>query len=103
MTEDIPANLWTDEQKWTYLVRHERLGELLVRLGKISLGQLETCLSEQEKSAADKHLGEIIVEKKILTLDEIVFALEKQKQAGVTSEHSIKQLLEKKKEQNRAE
>lgn len=97
MSEDTPVEVWSDEQKWSYLVRHERLGEILVRLGKLSLGNLESCLSEQEKTP-DKHLGEIIVEKKILSLDEIVSALEQQKKSGHTSENSIKQLLDKERE-----
>lgn len=97
MTEQDSPESWTDEQKWSYLVRHERLGELLVRLGKLTLGQLETALKEQE-GAPNKHLGEIIVEKKILTLDEIVSALDKQKQLCQTSEQTIKQLMEKDKD-----
>jgi hypothetical protein len=97
MTEHMESKeAWTDEQKWSYLVRHERLGELLVRQGKLTLGQLETVLNAQEGS--QKHLGEIIVEHKILTLDEIVAALDKQKRIGETSEQTIQQLKSKDKE-----
>lgn len=87
---------WSDEDKWKYLVRHERIGELLVRQGKITIGQLEMVLKEQE--SCGKHLGEIIVAHNILTLDEIVKALEKQKLNNQTSELSIKQLKHKDKE-----
>lgn len=93
MVEQEARESWTDEQKWSYLVRHERLGEVLVRQGKLTLGQLETALKEQE--SCGKHLGEIIVEKKLLTLDEIIEALEKQKQTQHTSEQTIKELKEK--------
>lgn len=89
---------WSDEQKWAYLVRHERLGELLVRQGKLSLGQLETALNEQTAGGNSKHLGEIIVAKKILTLDEIVNALDKQKRLNQTSEQTIQQLKSKDRE-----
>lgn len=91
-----PSEAWTDEQKWSYLVRHERIGELLVRQGKLTLGQLEEVLTEQEKSK--KHLGEIIVERNMLSLDEILQALDKQKRAVETSEHSINSLKQKNKE-----
>ncbi|MBX9570011.1 MAG: hypothetical protein K2X77_14020 [Candidatus Obscuribacterales bacterium] len=87
---------WSDEQKWSYLVRHERIGELLVRQGKLTLGQLEEVLTAQENTT--KHLGEIIVEKKMLTLDEILQALDKQKRAVETSEHSINSLKQKNKD-----
>lgn len=90
------AESWSDEQKWSYLVRHERIGELLVRQGKLTLGQLEEVLTAQENTT--KHLGEIIVEKKMLTLDEILQALEKQKRAVETSEHSINSLKQKNKD-----
>ena len=96
MTEQDSTEKWTDEQKWSYLVRHERIGELLVRLGKLTLGQLETVLKEQE--SCGKHLGEIIVDRKMLTLDEIVSTLDKQKQLCQTSEQTIKQLMEKDKD-----
>ncbi|MBX9687457.1 MAG: hypothetical protein K2X27_12190 [Candidatus Obscuribacterales bacterium] len=88
---------WNDEQKWSFLVRHERLGELLVRQGRLSLGQLESALKDQE-SRPEKHLGEIIVEKKYLTLDEIIHALENQKKISQTSEQLINQLKNKQKE-----
>lgn len=87
---------WSDEQKWSYLIRHERIGEILVRQGKLSISQLDAALKEQE--VCSKHLGEIIVEKKILTLDEILAALEKQKLINNASEQSIKQLKTKERE-----
>lgn len=77
-------------------MRHERIGELLVRQGKLTLGQLEEVLTAQGDTT--KHLGEIIVEKKMLTLDEILQALEKQKRAVETSEHSINSLKQKNKD-----
>lgn len=93
MAEKESQESWSDEQKWSYLVRHERLGEVLVRQGKLTLGQLETALKEQE--SCGKHLGEIIVDKKLLSLDEIIAALEKQKHHVQTSEQTIKELKDK--------
>lgn len=87
---------WNDEEKWHFLVRHERIGELLVRAGKLSLGQLDSLLKEQEGSS--KHLGEIIVEKKLLSLDEIISALDRQKEARDTSKQAIRELKDHEKE-----
>ena len=99
MNEHKSPETWSDEEKWNYLVRHERLGELLVRRGKLSLAQLEEALKEQEASGqSTKHLGEIIVAKKFLTLDEIVNTLDNQKLNHKTSESSIQQLKSKSKE-----
>jgi hypothetical protein len=98
MNEHKSPETWSDEEKWKYLVRHERLGELLVRRGKLSLVQLEEALKEQESSQSTKHLGEIIVARKFLTLDEIVDTLDNQKLTHQTSENSIQELKSKSKE-----
>lgn len=97
MTEESkPMNSWSDEKKWQFLLRHERLGELLVRAGKLKIGQLEKALKEQEIS--NKPLGEIIVENKFITKDEILATLESQKLIRNTSEKTIRTLKEKERE-----
>jgi hypothetical protein len=99
MTEPQEShNSWSDEQKWSFLLRHERLGELLVRHGKLTLGQLEAALREQVKSRNTKHFGEIVVEMRLLSLDEMVAVLDKQNQIQQTSEQAIRELKSKSKE-----
>lgn len=98
MAEHQESHAWTDEQKWSYLLRHERLGELLVRQGKLTVGQLEAALREQIKSRNTKQIGEIVVEWKLLTLDEMVEALDKQNHMQATSEQAIQQLKNKNRE-----
>ena len=88
---------WTDEQKWKFLLRHERLGELLVSQSLITVAQLENVLREQIKSRNTKHLGEIVVELNLLTLDEIVAALDRQCRTLKTSEQAIQDLKNKNK------
>ncbi len=40
-----------DEQKWDILTRPEKLGEILLKHGKINLKQLEDSIKEQENQA----------------------------------------------------
>src|SRR3982750_2021 len=48
--------------------RRDRLGDLLVKNGSISQGQLDQAIAAQEKRR-DKRIGELLVEQKALTLD----------------------------------
>jgi hypothetical protein len=98
MTEKKGYESWTDDEKWGYLLRHERLGELLVRQGKLTIGQLEALLREQVKTRNTKHLGEILVEMKYLTLDEIMHTLDNQHHIQQTGEQAIQELKNKSKD-----
>ena len=51
----------SDEQKWEHLTRPEKLGEVLIKLGKINLQQLEDLIKEQSESEIP--LGELILTK----------------------------------------
>lgn len=86
----MPQDDWSDEEKWAYLLRHERLGELLVKWGKLSLAQVDELLAEQKQST--KHLGEIVVAKNLLTLDEIMVELKRQSVMDETARESIDEL-----------
>ena len=88
--DQTPQDNWSDAQKWEYLLRHERLGELLVKAGKLSLSEVEELLKEQRSSS--KHLGELVVEKKLLSLDEILLELKLQATMDETARHSIDEL-----------
>jgi hypothetical protein len=43
----------TDEEKWDILTRPEKLGEILIKQGKLTLSQLELILSKGIMSRAD--------------------------------------------------
>lgn len=90
---DKAINNWNDEEKWQFLVRHERLGELLLKSGKISIQQLEGLL--QQQSETGKHLGEMIVEQNLLSLDEIVNGLHLQEQSDYKSTEAINELKQR--------
>lgn len=85
-----PQSDWSDQQKWEYLLRHERLGELLVKCGKLTLVQVEELLQEQRNTT--KHLGELVVERRLLTLDEIMHELKQQSDMDQTARQTIDEL-----------
>ena len=70
--EDAAA-LYFDQGKLISVVRprrHERLGQLLVRLGKITPAQLQQALSAQE-STNTRPIGKILVEEGLITAVEL--------------------------------
>lgn len=96
MDESKSVDDWTDEEKWQFLTRHEKLGEVLVRQNRLTLDQLEHLLQEQEGSG--KHIGQLIVAKGILTVDDILSALNQQHISDKVSLESIIELQTKQKE-----
>lgn len=95
MTSSDNSTPHTDEEKWQALARHEMLGEILLKLGKLHLGQLEELVKEQETTG--KTLGELIVSKKIMSKKEVTAALELQQQADKVALESVKELSDKSK------
>jgi len=89
------AKAGSDEEKWQALTRHEKLGEVLLKLGKLNLQQLQDLIDEHADS--DKHLGELIVAKGLMSKEEILQALEWQHQADKVSNDAVKELKDKQK------
>jgi hypothetical protein len=85
---------WTDEEKWQFLTRHEKLGEVLVRQRLLTLEQLEQLLQEQGSSSG-MHIGQLIVARGIATLDAILAALNQQHISDKVSLESIIELQSK--------
>jgi hypothetical protein len=88
--QDEPYEKWTDEEKWYFLTRHEKLGEVLVRQRLVTLEQLEQLL--QEQTAGGMHIGQLIVARGIASLDDILFALNQQHISDKVSLESIIEL-----------
>jgi len=97
MTTEENPNPQTDEEKWQVLSRHEMLGEILLKLGKLHLHQLEELVAEQSKSG--QTLGELLVSKGIMSRAEVKEALELQQQADKVASDSVKELSEKSKQE----
>lgn len=89
---------WSDEQKWQYLSRHERLGEVLVKGGQLTVEQLEQLLADQKQSK--QHIGQLIIEKNLLSVDQILQALEKQYLNDKISLQSIADLKNRQKKKD---
>jgi hypothetical protein len=87
---------WSDEQKWQFLSRHEKLGEVLVKNGQLTVEQLEQLLGEQ-KQQSGIHIGQLIIDRGLLSIDEILAALEQQFLNNKISLQSIADLKNKNK------
>ncbi len=87
---------WTDEEKWAYLSRHERLGEVLIYFNKIPLTDIERLLLVQREKGG--HLGELIVAAGLLTVDEMLEALHLQHNCDLAAQDSIEALKRKQKD-----
>ena len=85
---------WSDQEKYQFLSRHERLGEILVSGGHLTVEQLGQLLDEQKRTGAN--LGQMIISKGLLSVDEILRALEKQYLNDKISLQSIADLQKKK-------
>ncbi len=87
---------WTDEEKWQFLTRHERLGEILVKHSRLTIEQLEGLLDEQK--ATGQHIGQLVIQRGLLTIDEILAALERQHLNDKVSLQSIRELQNRSKD-----
>ncbi len=74
MTRDNKSTPLTDEEKWEIITRPEKLGEVLLKRGKITLAQLEELIHQQESSGMP--LGELILAKGIMSRGELLIALD---------------------------
>jgi hypothetical protein len=90
-TED-PHN---DDEKWQLLTRHEKIGEVLLKHGKITLKQFDELM--QELGESDRHFGDLVVSKGLMTRAELLEALELQHRADKVGIESMIELKEKSK------
>lgn len=83
----------TDEEKWERLTRVEKLGEVLLKLGKLNLHQLEELIAEQDKSEAP--LGELILSKGLMSRQELLGALDQQHKTDQAIIDSLTEMMPK--------
>jgi len=83
----------TDEEKWERLTRVEKLGEVLLKLGKLNLHQLEELIAEQGKSEAP--LGELILSKGLMSRQELLGALDLQHKTDQAIIDSLTEMMPK--------
>ncbi|MBU6454623.1 MAG: hypothetical protein KGS72_22835 [Cyanobacteria bacterium REEB67] len=84
----------SEDQKWEHLTRPEKLGEVLLKLGKISLQQLEELIKEQ--TSTEVPLGELILSKGLMTRHELLEALDLQHKTDQTIIDSLTEMIQQK-------
>lgn len=77
-------------ENWDKLTRIERLGEMLVRLQVLKLSQLTALMQEQEETG--KRIGELAVEKGLISQDELVEYLIRQIRESQVVDESLREL-----------
>jgi hypothetical protein len=98
MVEEDKQPPITDEDKWELLTRPEKLGEILLKHGKISLAQLEELIKEQEASGMP--FGELVVSKGIMSRQDLFVALDWQHKSDQVIIDSLTELINKHKKDN---
>ncbi len=86
------------EEKWDILTRPEKLGEILVKHGKLNVTQLEELIGEQNRSG--QPLGELILSKGLMTRTELLEALDWQHKADKVIIDSLTELINKPKKKD---
>ena len=87
----------TDEDKWEVLTRPEKLGEILLKHGKLTLGQLEELVKQQESSGMP--FGELVVAKGIMSRQDLFTALDWQHKSDQVIIDSLTELINKQKKE----
>ncbi|MFN4150418.1 MAG: hypothetical protein ACK4IX_05700 [Candidatus Sericytochromatia bacterium] len=76
--------LMTNEKKWELLTRPDKVGEILVKVSNLKLGDLVKALEQQENVSPEMLLGEILLENKYITEEQLKVSLELQKSQNST-------------------
>jgi hypothetical protein len=87
----------SDEEKWDILTRPEKLGEILLKQGKLTLSQLEDLIKQQEHSGMP--LGELILTKGIMSRGDLLTALDWQHKTDQVIIDSLTELINKHKKE----
>jgi len=66
-----------DINDWLDITEHQKIGEILMQSGKLSLKDLGIALDIQkfEKSLPDMHLGDILLDMKVISHEELEMSL----------------------------
>ena len=94
--EDL-ARLISDEEKWDIITRPEKLGEILLKQGKLTLAQLEDLIKQQEASGMP--LGELILSKGIMSRADVLTALDWQHKTDQVIIDSLTELIHRQKKE----
>lgn len=98
MTDPEKQHSISDEDKWELLTRPEKLGELLLKHGMITLAQLEELIKEQESSGMP--FGELVLSKGIMSRQDLLTALDWQHKSDQVIIDSLTELINKHKKES---
>src|ERR1700677_4367832 len=87
----------SDEEKWDILTRPEKLGEILLKQGKLTLAQLEDLITQQDKSGMP--LGEFILSKGIMSRSDVLAALDWQHRTDQVIIDSLTEMINQQRKQ----
>ena len=87
----------SDEEKWDIITRPEKLGEILLKQGKLTLAQLEDLIKQQEASGMP--LGELILSKGIMSRADVLTALDWQHKTDQVIIDSLTELIHRHKKE----
>ena len=91
MGKDETLRPISDEEKWDIITRPEKLGEILLKQGKLTLAQLEDLIKQQEASGMP--LGELILSKGIMSRADVLTALDWQHKTDQVIIDSLTELI----------
>jgi hypothetical protein len=97
MGKDDLARPISDEEKWDIITRPEKLGEILLKQGKLTLAQLEDLIKQQEASGMP--LGELILSKGIMSRADVLTALDWQHKTDQVIIDSLTELIHRQKKE----
>ncbi len=83
--------LMTNDEKWEKLIRHERLGEVLLKKNVLKLSQLTEAIEIQARNP-DKPLGKLLIEKGIITEKDLDEALDWQDTQSLVLIQTLKEI-----------
>jgi len=87
------SDIRTEEEKWDVLTRPEKLGEILLKHGLVTLSQLGDLIKEQEASGMP--FGELVLSKGIMTRADLLKALDIQHKTDQAIIDSLTELMSK--------
>lgn len=81
----------TEDEKWQRLLQHQHLGELLIQRQALRLSQLIDAMQEQKRHP-EKKLGQILIDKHLITKGELESVLSLQYQHFTTLTQTVAEL-----------
>jgi hypothetical protein len=93
MTNQEEHENMSEDQKWELLTRSEKLGEVLLKRGKLTLHQLEELIKEQERT--ESPIGELILAKGWMTRQELLSALDLQHKTDQAIIDSLTEMIQR--------